>query len=1121
MPLNKPYQDPTPEAPSALQRWLAGGTRVGASLFGGLGGWEGFGVGGLGEIAAEQIENPLHMPDWKRVGVEAGISAIPAAAAIKEGKMGLSALRGALMGGGGEAARQWSRGEDVDPRGIATAGVLGGAASGILSKFIPPLKMGATEAPVEKADVLLSDGTTRKIPASGGRPGGPGGGSMPGMNPQMKPRVSSPVAYSQAEHEAEALGRSGQLDVPDMPEYPQDPGVRGVPFNAPEPYQNRAGNLTDQEALEQSRIMTQGQRAAGKGSVVPTTNVPTGLARLLSPSGDVVAGKSVPLGGMAPKPTGVDLPDLSAMLGKPVSTGDIYQRTLGAIDKGIQQAGQEGLDTRQQVLDDIVASEKSHTAASNLASKDDIAAYRKQMDDAKVESKFASGQAKNRAQDEAIRTIEETKQGLEAQPPSVTETVSAPGQRQTTRWVEPPPEQPVVPDEPPTKALGLDPTRMRQYDEQLSAPVESTPTQGGPKASPLGEMLSPAQRAKIQVAREGNQPEVVAEQDRLGQIYRAEKGTPTPGYLKGSSQGAGAQLARIKAFLEGKPFREQTVPEGPVNEALMGPERPPVGGMGQGSGGAEVGAPGVPQTAGKAPLGPDPGELLGEPQIVQGETPQETPQGGQGAGGRRKMTMQALADALGYKTRKTMQRAFDANPDIPHERVGKFYHVDPEEVKGFLAGKAKKKGGGGGTTLGSGLGSFEALPGLVARNPQFALRLGLGAAGAGMGYATDPLGDPTESALAGGAMGAALPSVPGVLGQIGVKPEVMAGVADKLGTPGGIKEAAREIYHSLPGLQRTALLGNLHGLGANAFVGPWGGAMMGALEHHLAGSDWDTGGALRELANPMNFLKEYKGSYQEAMRLIQQGEMGRSEGGVGKIGGDLGAVLDTPANMMAAGDVAARNILTRYGAPEDLTRTITLTSEPELPAFKKTANFTKGSTGLQMLFPFTRTSSNVGEQGLQRVPGVGSLMEEARRNKGFAPTSFQHQVVKQGLGLAAGGAGYAAGDNVDPETGKILQRYVSNAGGMYSLPAGVGFAMGQAHQQGKGLGSTVGKEAAQNVLPVPSTEPINELMQLIFGNANGEHPFPRTFIPKDLANVLKGDSVGAAKDYPAFPRGTM
>mgnify|MGYP001588477445 CR=1 FL=1 len=360
------------------------------------------------------------------------------------------------------------------------------------------------------------------------------------------------------------------------------------------------------------------------------------------------------------------------------------------------------------------------------------------------------------------------------------------------------------------------------------------------------------------------------------------------------------------------------------------------------------------------------------------------------------------------------------------------------------------------------------------------IRLGTTLAGGLIGGATDPLDNPILSALVGAGLGAVAPNAVQAIRSIGVPESALQDptlTMDKL-------------RHIIPQTMRFNYLMSTKGLPANAFVGPYGSAAMGALEHGLAGDPrgW---AAIQEL-NPVTFGKEAIRAWDEAASLI-----GRAEGeSLTEASGPLGRLLAAPGTLMTGGDIAARKALMRAGFSENEARRMTLTSEPELTPFRRVAGFTKGSPELQTLMPFSRTPANIAEQGLLRTPGIGTFMQPYRE----AADPMAQQLVQQGLGAAVGIGSGVAGANMDPETAKWARRYITNAAGQYSLPAAVGFATGQAIRRGKPPIPGAINEMAY-ALPLPTVEPAFDLARWL--NAPSMETAPNWAYPAAIREVIE------------------
>lgn len=391
-------------------------------------------------------------------------------------------------------------------------------------------------------------------------------------------------------------------------------------------------------------------------------------------------------------------------------------------------------------------------------------------------------------------------------------------------------------------------------------------------------------------------------------------------------------------------------------------------------------------------------------------------------------------------------------------------------------------------------------------DPAFAALLARVATGAGLGgLIGGSQGHPIAGMLVGGAMGGALSpnAVSAGLRQLGASPQLAAEAMESAQTPEGVKATAQKLYSSLPQYFRFNYLMDAWGLPANALVGPYGSAAMAGLEAHLAGDP--RGMEVLKRLNPSDFVKRWAAAKEEAQKLIAEGEMGRAETKVMGTGA-ASKLFQWPGVQMTAGDVAARQILEEAGFTEEEARRITLTSEPETVAGRRVAEFSKGSPLLQVLQPFARTPANIGEQGAIRTPVLGSLVQILGRE---TPDPLKRQLIQQGLGLAAGGVGYAAGSTLDPETARVVRRYMSNFGGQYSLPTSLGFAMGEAHRAGKDRISPETAANLYNALPLPSTAPVASWVRSALTGAA-----PRGFLPPQLQNIT---SPTPAKNSPLVP----
>lgn len=361
------------------------------------------------------------------------------------------------------------------------------------------------------------------------------------------------------------------------------------------------------------------------------------------------------------------------------------------------------------------------------------------------------------------------------------------------------------------------------------------------------------------------------------------------------------------------------------------------------------------------------------------------------------------------------------------------------------------------------------------------MRLGLAGAGAATGYATDPLDDPYASAAAGGVAGMAGPDIIRSLTKI-------PNLVEKLKVPGGLKELASKIGRDIPQIQRFNLLMSVPGLAANAVAGPAGSVFFGAIEYGLSGDPrgWK---ALRILAEG-----KWKAKIGEAFAQAQS-VSGRAEGtAMNEASNAAERLWATPGVTLSTGDILGRDILMEAGFTEEEARRMTLTSEPWSQAGKNTVNLGRNSPLMQMLAPFRRTAMNIAEQGAERTPGIGFLVNKIREANGGIPDSNLLMGIKQGMGVGTGLAGYEIGSQLSDDDAKLYSRFVTNFAGANSLPAAVGFAAGRAEHAGKHpLDASL--QEIEGALPLPTTRPLQELVTAIRHTASGNPELPRAALP--------------------------
>lgn len=406
-------------------------------------------------------------------------------------------------------------------------------------------------------------------------------------------------------------------------------------------------------------------------------------------------------------------------------------------------------------------------------------------------------------------------------------------------------------------------------------------------------------------------------------------------------------------------------------------------------------------------------------------------------------------------------------------------------------------------------------------NQKLLMSLGLGSIGAATGAVTDPLHDRFTSAAAGGALGAVAPHVPSLLMQLGAHPSTVENLDQKLSTD-GIRATASKIAQTLPQIQRFNYLTDIGHLGfpINAFVGPYGSAVTSAIEHGLAGDE--RGWNLLKSLHPMDFAREVKASWPEAGERLRNASEGIGRGevhGVGAAPTKLDLALAAPGTTMTAGDIAARRFIERAGFTPDEARRFTLTSEPELPAFSAAANFgkTHGKTSpfLQLLFPFKRTPANIGEQGMLRMPGIGTFLQ-AKRAVPDSPTQQFYQQYVMTPAISAGSA--AIGSQIDNEdVSKTTGKFISNFAGPYSLPASIGYAAGRAIHDNQSPFGLKTLQRAGEALPLPTIQPITDWYKYAAGGFQGRPPSGS--MPPDVRSYFFPPATsGTLASLPKFKR---
>lgn len=399
-------------------------------------------------------------------------------------------------------------------------------------------------------------------------------------------------------------------------------------------------------------------------------------------------------------------------------------------------------------------------------------------------------------------------------------------------------------------------------------------------------------------------------------------------------------------------------------------------------------------------------------------------------------------------------------------------------------------------------------------NPEVLQSLtGMGA-GALIGGAADPLGDPYASAFVGGVLGGLTPQAIRTLREIGA-PETSLGNVD-LSTPERIKQSAIKIVESLPSWQRFNLLADPEGLAANAIAGPYGAVLTGAIEATLKGDP--RGQVLLRLADPRDFLQNMnplseagKRTAGEAVDLIRRGEQGRLEGLELSAQADPVEVLRSgPGVYMTMGDSTARRLMRTAGFSDDEARAMTFTSEPLTRTGRGIAHLGQEPTPegqfdiMKFLWntqlPFRRTPVNVGEQGSMRVPGLGYFQSQLLQPE----ATFRDMAVQQGMGAGIMGLNYGLASELSPEEARTARRFATNLSGRYALPAAIGFAAGQAEQRGSDPFVGAVSQGIGDIVPVPEDVAIRQWMNFLTGNSE---TVPQGALPKILREQLNEPTI--------------
>lgn len=989
MPLSRQYTrvtaQPKAAEPSFLQRMggirglLGTGTRIGSGVLASAGGWPGAAIAGAGEGLAEGLEGSEINP--ARIGVEAGLGAVPFRKVFQLGKMGSSALRSGALSATGTAGRQLSMGEDLDPRAIAESGGLGALLGGFIGKMSagtqPQAATKATRYEIEPTAqpggrVLGQDPETRGIPLSRGT------GEAIRMQRDINPPVVPPEHLGIA-----GLGRGEDVDL-----YPR--------------VQLAGAGIRDLSRGETAAARAAAKAEKGAGNLDQRLN-----SMVISDQLKEEAQRSR------------DARALTAMLDEDEASALLERERIQGMTAGLTRGPKR------------VSSSSSATSEGGEAFRESFPWQRQ-------------GGKKKR--------------GATLKPPPITreqQLDGLPGAEEAA----PPLTSPTVPQtayniDEPLGGLGrffgvkgedkffseggVEPVGVGRF-YGVQEPMDS------PRA-PRG--LSPAQKAreeaeqllKAKMAEESNPrppgwdvypPEISAILDELGPLQRSlQKGDPRKALL-------GQEMRDLRLFFAGKNAKGEPLMYDHWRGAKTGAEAP--------TSTASTAGAGTPIKPPTTPTG------AGAPAVASPPAPPSAPTG-EGA-------TPPPAGAGGPLD--------SSNPATPSflARLKKLYD---------------EQGGGGGER--------------GAINPALLHSITAGAGGAILGSITDPFDDPVTSAGVGLIAGMSSPLIARGLKNIGATPQMIADVKEKVISEGP-KRTAQRILFSWPQFQRFNMLMGPN-LPANSIVAGWGAAMTGAIEAGLSGDE--RGWRLAKAMLGKEYFQNIGPAWEEAVDLIRRGDLGRAETVLSD--STLGKTIALPGSIMTTTDVAARNTGKAHGFTEEEMRNMTSTGEPKASIYKRISDFTKGDPVAQSIMPFTRTLANLAEQGMRRAPfGVGMLVQALSE----APSeTLRTQIMQQAMSLGIGGSNYFLGQQLDPETAKMVRAYATNLAGRYGMIAAGGFAAGQASRAGGNPSTAAMLRGAQEALPLPTTEIPESWIRFISGNGR----IPRGIMPSVVQEEFFPDS---------------
>ena len=824
-----------------LRNLLAGGVRAVSgfaagvpSAVPGIGSAIGAGIAGLGEGAAQMIEEgdvnaPFDQESAKRIAAEAALGAVPLGKFLKAGSFVGSALRGGAFAGAGEALREASRDQELDPASIGIAAGTGGLLTGAIGKFLGPSKPATAPKPTYEVVPTSQTGPGTSTLQEGGRrtsavyaPQAITGTADPSDFTAAKTAVQSQMD-EQAAQEA-FLGKAPQR-VPLMGSEVQPSAGLKRKFAQDARTAEQASKAATAEIMRDQKNLAQVEKWAAKQAEekAARTAIQTGKA-------GKEATETVTETFAAPKQGVAGTEKLSRVFKTPKADGD------------------EGGEGAWEEIGDALG-----VTAARVAPEAPIDPARAEHAKQLIKNALAEQEAAP-AVPAVAPSVEEAFQA--ASP--LAKMVGAKGARKPRT---------------PKSAAAFNKAVQGALPEAPAAPTSPEVPLVGP--TPLAEVsgapTAPRFKYHDPITKE---PTFDLEGSDVSLSELQRRGIPVPENIPAGDD-AGFMAAREAAIARQKAFeaRPQETPEDQLDAWMRRPDAPaapteaPEGELAQFFKGP-VDAVGQAKRLADADVTANP---IAQRQLGVA-LQQEAAQAGLPVGKGYKPTN--LGKFLGSRVSPAIQQEYaegpartiddlaeamaqpkPAAPELPPGVAPAATEETPDWVKEQLSFIDRIKNLGSSESGEVGTGAL--------------VRGALGAGGALIGAATDPFDNPILSAAAGAVAGAALPSAGNVLRSMGV-PGNISGIADN----GAVNteqasQLAKQAFRYLPHMQRFNLLMSAEGLAANAIAGPYGSAVMASLEKGLAGDarGWE---ALRQLS-PQNFLKEFYNSSDEAIQLIKRG----------------------------------------------------------------------------------------------------------------------------------------------------------------------------------------------------------------------------------------------------------